>query len=142
MAKSASNYSITKRADGRFTTKFTVDGKTTYLSGKTKSEVLSKLKAKLSAVDQAKASQLSNFMEADKTTVEKWAEICLETYSKVSVRETTYTNYRSLAEHHLYPLGNYKLSEVTNAMCTTKGSAGISETDYVRCGIRLLYRMP
>ena len=116
MGKTASNYSISKRADGRFTTKFTVDGKTTYLSGKTKSDVLSKLKAKLAAVDQAKASQLSNFMEANKTTVEKWAWICLETYSKVSVRETTYTNYRSLAEHHLYPLGNYKLSEVTNAM--------------------------
>ena len=42
--------------------------------------------------------------------------ICLETYSKVSVRETTYTNYKSLADHHLFPLGKYKLSEVTNAM--------------------------
>lgn len=116
MAKSASSYSISKRADGRFVAKFMVDGKTTAVYGKTKTEVTAKLKAKLAAVEQAKAAQLTNFMEADKMTVENWAFICLETYSKVSVRETTYTNYKSLADHHLFPLGKYKLSEVTNAM--------------------------
>lgn len=116
MAKTASNYSISKRENGRFVARFMVDGKTTAVYGKTKTEVVSKLKAKLAAVDQAKASQLTNFMEADKMTVENWANVCLETYSKVSVRETTYTNYKSLAEHHLSPLGKYKLSEVTNAM--------------------------
>lgn len=116
MPKSASKYSISKHSDGRYRTKFTIDGKTIYIYGKTRNEVQTKLKAKLLAVEQAKASQLNIFMESEKMTVEQWARICLETYSKVSVRETTYAGYLSIIEHHLSPLGDYKLAEVTNAI--------------------------
>lgn len=116
MPKAASKYSISKHSDGRYRTKFTIDGKTIYIYGKTRNEVQTKLKAKLFAVEQAKASQLNNYMESEKMTVEQWARICLETYSKVSVRETTYAGYLSIIEHHLSPLGDYKLAEVTNAI--------------------------
>ena len=55
-------------------------------------------------------------MDGERMTVEQWARICLETYSKVSVRETTYAGYLSIVDHHLSILGDYKLAEVTNAM--------------------------
>ncbi len=116
MAKTASNYKIQKRDDGRWAVRLQVNGKYVYIYGQTKSEVQSKLKAKLAELEQAKAAQLNNFLNSEKMTVEQWARTCLETYSKVSVRESTYTSYLSIIEHHLKPLGNYRLSEVTNAM--------------------------
>ena len=116
MPKAASKYSISKHSDGRYRTKFTLDGKTIYIYGKTRNEVQTKLRTKLYAVEQARASQLNNFMDGERMTVEQWARICLETYSKVSVRETTYAGYLSIVDHHLSILGDYKLAEVTNAM--------------------------
>ena len=116
MPKAASKYSISKHSGGGYRTKFTLDGKTIYIYGKTRNEVQTKLRAKLYSVEQAKASQLNNFMDGERMTVEQWARICLETYSKVSVRETTYAGYLSIVDHHLSILGDYKLAEVTNAM--------------------------
>lgn len=116
MAKTASSYKIQKRDDGRWSVRLQVNGKYVYIYGQTKSEAQSKLKAKLAEIEQAKASQLNNFLNSEKMTVEQWARICLETYSKVSVRENTYASYMSIIEHHLKPLGDYKLSDVTNAM--------------------------
>lgn len=116
MAKTASNYKIQKRAGGTYYVRLQLNGSYVYINGKTKSEVQSKLKAKLAELDIAKSSQLNNFVQSDKMTVEDWARICLETYSKVSVRESTYVNYLSILEHHLSPLGSMKLSDVTNAM--------------------------
>ena len=116
MAKTASSYKIQKRDDGRWSVRLQVNGKYVYVYGQTKSEAQAKLKAKLAELEQAKASQLNNFINSEKMTVEQWARVCLETYSKVSVRESTYVSYLSIIEHHLKPLGDYKLSEVTNAM--------------------------
>ncbi len=116
MAKSASSYKIQKRDDGRWSVRLQVNGKYVYIYGQTKSEAQSKLKAKLAELEQAKAAQLNNFLNSEKMMVEQWARACLETYSKVSVRENTYTSYLSIIEHHLKPLGDYRLSEVTNAM--------------------------
>lgn len=116
MAKTASSYKIQKRDDGRWSIRLQVNGKYVYIYGQTKSEVQSKLKAKLAELEQAKASQLNNFLNSKKMTVEQWARVCLETYSKVSGRESTYVSYLSIIENHLKPLGDYKLSEVTNAM--------------------------
>lgn len=116
MAKLASSYKIQKRDDGRWSVRLQVNGKYVYIYGQTKSEAQSKLKAKLAELEQAKAAQLNNFLNSEKMTVEQWARACLETYSKVSVRENSYTSYLSIIEHHLKPLGDYRLSEVTNAM--------------------------
>lgn len=116
MAKTASSYKIQKREDGRWVTQVMVNGQKVYLYGQTKSEVQSKLKTKLAEIEQAKAAQLNNYMQADKLTLEQWSRICLETYSKTSVRGSTYSGYKSIADHHLSPLGERKLSEVTNAM--------------------------
>lgn len=116
MAKTASSYKIQKREDGRWATQVMVNGQKVYLYGQTKSEVQSKLKAKLTEIEQAKAAQLTNYMQADKLTLEQWSRICLVTYSKTSVRGSTYSGYVSITDHHLSPLGERKLSEVTNAM--------------------------
>ena len=74
MAKTASSYNITKRADGRWKTRIMVDGKEIYIYGQTKNEVQSKLKAKVYEIEQAKAAQLTNFMQAEKLTVGQWAD--------------------------------------------------------------------
>ncbi len=116
MAKTASSYKIQKRDDGRWAVQIMVDGNRVYLYGQTKSEVQSKLKAKIAEIEQARTAQLTNYMQADKLTLEQWSRICLETYSKTSVRGSTYSGYMSIADHHLSPLGERKLSEVTNAM--------------------------
>lgn len=94
MARSASNYTITKRADGRWYTRVTVDGEVRTIYGKTQAEVKAELKKKLWEIEQAQAAQLTNYMQADKITVKQWAMQCLETYSKVSVKGTTYTGCR------------------------------------------------
>ena len=101
MARSASNYTITKRADGRWYTRVTVDGEVRTIYGKTQAEVKAKLKEKLWEIEQAQAAQLTNYMQADKITVKQWAMQCLETYSKVSVRGTTYSSYLTIINNHL-----------------------------------------
>ena len=115
MAKSANSYNIKKREDGRWSVQIMVNGNIIYLYGKTKSEVQTKLKAKLWEIEQAKAANLNNFAQAEKTNVEMWARECLETYSKGSVKPNTYGSYLSIIEHHLGELGEMKLSQVTNA---------------------------
>lgn len=116
MAKSASNYKITKRADGRWCARIMVDGETKSIYGKTQAEVRSELKKKLWEIEQAKAAQLTNYLQGDKMTVKQWAMQCLETYSKVSVRGTTYSGYLTIINNHLPGIEDRKLNEVTNAM--------------------------
>ena len=79
MAKSASNYKIIKRADGRWFARVMVNGETICIYGKTQTEVRSELKQKLWELEQAKAAQLSNYVQGDKLTVRQWALQCLET---------------------------------------------------------------
>lgn len=116
MAKSASNYKIIKRADGRWFARIMVDGTTTAIYGKTQNEVRDELKRKLWELEQAKAAQLNNYLQGDKMTVHQWAVQCLETYSKVSVRGTTYSGYLTIINNHLPGIEDRKLNEVTNAM--------------------------
>ncbi|HBT64531.1 MAG TPA: hypothetical protein DEB10_07730 [Ruminococcaceae bacterium] len=116
MGKKMSDYNLTKRADGRWYVQVMVDGNKTYLYGKTQSELRTKLKAKLFDIEQAQAARLANYHQADKVTVEQWARLCLSTYSKISVRGSTYSGYLSIVNNHLEWLGSCKLSEVTNAM--------------------------
>ena len=116
MPKNASNYNITKRTDGRWYTQLTHDGKKFYFYGKTQSEVRSKLKAKLFDIEQAKAAQLYNFSQAETITVKQWAEMCLKTYAKVSVRGSTYYCYLTIVNNYLKGIENCKLTEVSNLL--------------------------
>ena len=115
MARAVSSNNIAKRDDGRWYKQIVVNGELIHIYGKTKSEVQSKVKAKLWELEQAKAANLNNYAQAEKTTVEQWARECLETYSKGSVKPNTYGSYLSIIEHHLGDLGEMKLSQVTNA---------------------------
>ena len=71
MAKTASNYTIKKRDDGRWYVQLMVDGEKIHLYGKTKAEVQNKLKQKLWELEQARAANLVNFAQAEKISVEQ-----------------------------------------------------------------------
>ena len=113
MAKSATNYAITKRKDGRWHTELMSDGKRVHVYGKTQAEVKAKLKRKLEEFEQARASGLNNYASASSVTVKEWATKWLETYAKMSVRPSTYGGYKTIVEHHLDGIGHYKLSEIS-----------------------------
>lgn len=115
MGKSASNYTIKKREDGRWYVQLMVDNERLHLYGKTKSEVQAKLKQKLWEIEQAKAANLVNFSQSEKITVKQWAKQCLDTYCKDSVKPNTYASYQSVIDLHLNEIGEMKLGAVTNA---------------------------
>ena len=115
MAKSANSYNIIRRNDGRWYTQVMCDGERIQMYGKTKTEVLNRLKQKLWEIEQAKAAKLANFAQSERMTVEQWARQCLETYSRDSVKPNTYAGYLSIVEHHLDGIGEMKLGAVTNA---------------------------
>lgn len=73
-------------------------------------------KAKLYDIEQGKAALLPNVLQGDKMTVEEWSKTCLETYSTVGVRDSTYGSYESIIKNHLdFGLRKMKMSEATNA---------------------------
>ena len=116
MGKSTSSYKPQKRADGRWAIRLMVDGESVYIYGKTQSEVRDRLKTKLKEIEDAKSAKITDVLKADKITVEQWARTCLETYSSVGVRNSTYGGYLSIINTHLSDrFGKMKLSEVTNA---------------------------
>lgn len=116
MGKSTSSYKPQKRADGRWAIRLMVDGESVYIYGKTQSEVRDRLKTKLKEIEDAKSAKITDVLKSDKITVEQWARTCLETYSSVGVRNSTYGGYLSIINTHLSDrFGKMKLSEVTNA---------------------------
>lgn len=116
MGKSTSSYKPQKRADGRWAIRLMVDGESVYIYGKTQSEVRDRLKTKLKEIEDSKSAKITDVLKADKITVEQWARTCLETYSSVGVRNSTYGGYLSIINTHLNGrFGKMKLSEVTNA---------------------------
>ena len=115
MGRSASNYTIKKREDGRWYVQLMVDNERLHLYGKTKSEVQAKLKQKLWEIEQAKAANLVNFSQSEKITVKQWAKQCLDTYCKDFVKPNTYASYQSVIDLHLNEIGEMKLGAVTNA---------------------------
>lgn len=115
MAKRANGEgTICKRSDGRWMISVMLgrDPKTgkiirKYCYGKTKSEVLQKKEALL---DQRKGQV---YIDADRVTVGQWVEKWLTIYAKASVRENTYTGYRSVVVNHIQPLlGTIKLQKL------------------------------
>ncbi len=97
--------SITKRSDGRYMARFTVDGKRKTIYGSTFEEVRRKLIEKLNDLSKGV------YMEFGKDTIESWLYEWLVTYALASVKQSTYISYEGYVRNHLVPeMGKEKLS--------------------------------
>ncbi len=99
--------SITKRADGRYMGRFTVNGKRKTVYGSSHEEVRQKLNEKLNEVAKG------IYIEPGKDTVGSWLRDWLVTYALPTVKQSTYISYEGYVRIHIEPeLGNIKLTEL------------------------------
>ncbi len=100
--------SISKRSDGRYMARYTVNGKRKYIYGATHGEVREKLNEKLNEIAKGE------YIEPNKETVEKWLKDWLVTYALPTVKQSTYISYESYIRLHICPqLGNVALTALT-----------------------------
>jgi integrase len=99
--------SISKRPDGRWMAKATINGERVSFYGKTQGEVKDKL---AEALEQ---SRKGLYVKPTKQTFGEWLDIWLEQYSKPVIRPTTYVSYESLIRRHVKPgLGDIVLKDL------------------------------
>ena len=106
--------SIYRRPDGRWIGQITIGfdsqtgkqkRKTVY--GKTRQEVAEKI------TKIAREVQTGTYTDSDKITLGEWLDIWVETYSKPTVRPSTYDSYKQLIRTHLRPnLGRIPLQKL------------------------------
>lgn len=100
--------SISKRSDGRYMARYTVNGKRRAIYGATHEEVRVKLNEVLN--DIAKGT----YIAPQKDTVGMWLKEWLVTYALPTVKQSTYIFYEGYVRIHLEPeLGNIKLTALT-----------------------------
>ena len=100
--------SISKRSDGRYMARYTVNGKRRAIYGSTHEEVRVKLNEVLN--DIAKGT----YIAPQKDTVGMWLKEWLVTYALPTVKQSTYISYEGYVRIHLEPeLGNVKLTALT-----------------------------
>lgn len=100
--------SISKRSDGRYMARYTVNGKRRAIYGTTHEEVRVKLNEVLN--DIAKGT----YIAPQKDTVGMWLKEWLITYALPTVKQSTYISYEGYVRIHLEPeLGNVKLTALT-----------------------------
>lgn len=100
--------SISKRSDGRYMARYTINGKRKAIYGATHEEVRSKLNEVLN--DIAKGI----YIEPKKDTVEMWLNEWLVTYALPTVKQSTYISYEGYVRIHLGPeLGSTRLTSLT-----------------------------
>ena len=100
--------SISKRSDGRYMARYTVNGKRRAIYGATHEEVRIKLNEVLN--DIAKGT----YIAPQKDTVGMWLKEWLVTYALPTVKQSTYISYEGYVRIHLEPeLGNVKLTALT-----------------------------
>lgn len=100
--------SISKRSDGRYMARYTVNGKRRAIYGATHEEVRVKLNEVLN--DIAKGT----YIAPQKDTVGMWLKEWLVTYALPTVKQSTYISYEGYVRIHLEPeLGNIKLIALT-----------------------------
>ena len=100
--------SITRRSDGRYMGRYTVNGKRHSIYGETHSEVREKLNQKLAEIARGE------YIEPTKETVAAWMKEWLTTYALPSVKQSTYISYESYIRLHINPeLGDIKLTALT-----------------------------
>ncbi len=100
--------SISKRSDGRYMARYTVNGKRRAIYGATHEEVRVKLNEVLN--DIAKGT----YIAPQKDTVGMWLKEWLVTYALPTVKQSTYVSYEGYVRIHLEPeFGNVKLTALT-----------------------------
>lgn len=100
--------SISKRSDGRYMARYTVNGKRKAIYGATHEEVRTKLNEVLN--DIAKGT----YIAPQKDTVGMWLKEWLVTYALPTVKQSTYISYEGYVRIHLEPeLGSVKLTALT-----------------------------
>ncbi|MCL2301390.1 MAG: site-specific integrase [Firmicutes bacterium] len=100
--------SITKRADGRFMGRYTLDGKRKTVYGKTHAEVRDKIRKIMSDVASGE------YVEPNSLTVAAWLKEWLEVYALPTVKQSTYVSYEGYVRLHLTPeLGSIKLVQLS-----------------------------
>ena len=100
--------SISKRSDGRYMARYTVNGKRRAIYGATHEEVRTKLNEVLN--DIAKGT----YIAPQKDTVGMWLKEWLVTYALPTVKQSTYISYEGYVRIHLEPeLGSVKLTALT-----------------------------
>lgn len=100
--------SISKRADGRYMARYTVNGKRKTIYGTTHGEVREKLNEKLNEIAKGE------YIEPSKNTVGKWLKDWLVVYAFPTVKQSTYVSYEGYIRLHINPeLGDTKLTALT-----------------------------
>lgn len=100
--------SISKRKDGRYMGRYTLDNKRKSVYGNSFEEVRQKLNEILN--DIAKGT----YIEPSHYTVAKWLREWLELYALPTVKRSTYISYEGYVRIHIIPeLGNIKLTALS-----------------------------
>lgn len=100
--------SITKRKDGRWMARVTINGKREYFYGRTQAETKEKM-------EQAKeAARKGIYVRPSKLTFEEWLDIWMTDYVQNKVNPSTYDNYERWIKNHIKPLlGHYSLVDLS-----------------------------
>lgn len=100
--------SISKRSDGRYMARYTVDGKRKAIYGATHEDVRTKLNEILNEIAKGL------YIPPKKDTVGMWLREWLVTYALPTVKQSTYISYEGYVRIHLEPeLGHIKLTSLT-----------------------------
>ncbi len=100
--------SISKRSDGRYMARYTVNGVRKTIYGSTHEEVRLKLNEKLNQI--AKGTYIVN----TKGSLGNWLREWLTTYALPTVKQSTYISYEGYVRNHLEPeLGKIILTSLT-----------------------------
>lgn len=132
--------SITKRKDGRYMGRYTVEGKRYAVYGDTFEETRVKLTEVLANIDKG------TFIISSNSTLSHWLREWLVDFALPTVKQSTYVSYEAYARLHIEPaLGRIKLSDLTverfqrffnQKHITTDSEKGLSEKS-----LRNLYNM-
>lgn len=106
--KSNGEGSITKRSDGRYMGRYTIDGKRKTVYGTSRTEVRKSLNKIFAEIDSG------NYVEPQKITIGEWLQTWLEEYTFGLVKQSTYVSYEAYIRLHLNPgLGNINITQLT-----------------------------
>ena len=132
--------SITKRKDGRYMGRYTVEGKRYAVYGDTYAETRVKLTEVLANIDKGV------FIISSNSTLSRWLREWLVDYALPAVKQSTYVSYEAYARLHIEPaLGRIKLCDLTverfQRFFNKKHNATGTEKGLSEKSLRNLYNM-